>query len=193
MTNENTKPRHRAAALALGIVLLAGAGTTLAVAQSGPGERPTAGAHQEGSKARKASFRKRHERSGRRGGGGGMMRQLFAQADADKDGAVTREEIAALRQSQVQAADADGNGDLTLAEFERVWLSMNRSRMVDAFQRLDEDGSGEVTAAEIDEPLNRMVERMDRNGDGKIDREDRGRRGRDGGRGGRDRSDSSDD
>ena len=122
-----------------------------------------------------------------------MLGQLFEQADADNDGAVTQAEIDTFRDAQVQGADADSDGDLTLAEFERIWLTLTRNRMVDVFQALDEDGSGKVTKAELDERVRDVVERLDRNDDGRIDRDDRGRRGRDGRRGrNRDRGDRDD-
>lgn len=128
-------------------------------------------------------------RHGGRGGRRAMM-QMLRQADTDNDNALTQAELDAFVQSKVQAADANDDGDITLAEFETIWGEMTRRFMVDAFQRLDDDGSGTITAAERTERFGNVVSRLDRNDDGKLDRADmRGRKGR---RGGRDRGDRND-
>ena len=106
-------------------------------------------------------------------GGGGMMRQILQKIDADGDGAVTQAEIDTFRSAMVTEADASGDGNISLAEFETIYLQMIRNKMVDAFQRLDEDGDGMVTQAEMDAKFGNIVERMDRNDDGKLDRGDR--------------------
>ena len=46
--------------------------------------------------------------------------------------------------------DADGDGVLSLAEFEALHSAMIRSMTVDRFQALDEDGDGYSNADEID-------------------------------------------
>lgn len=118
-------------------------------------------------------------RMGRGGhhGRGGMFGQIMQQADADDDGAVTQAEIDAFRAEIVANADASGEGDISLDEFEEIYLQLTRTRMVRAFQSLDTDGDGVVTQAEMDSRFGKIVERMDRNDDGKLDRNDRGRKG----------------
>lgn len=129
-----------------------------------------------------AGFTHAHWRGPGRGPAG-MMMPILREADANDDGAITQAEIDAWVDSKVAAADADGDGNLSLAEFEAVWLSVTRPRMVDAFQALDEDGDATVTAAEVDERVGGIVARMDRNDDGQLDRDDRGRGWRHGGDG----------
>lgn len=121
----------------------------------------------------------RHGREGRHGKRGrfGMMRQIMEQVDANGDRAVTQEEIDTYRAARVAEADVSGDGNLSLEEFETAYAQMTRMRMVDAFQELDQDGDGQITQAEMDSRFGGVVERMDRNGDGKLSREDRGRRG----------------
>lgn len=113
--------------------------------------------------------------------GGGMgrhggMRQLFNMADADKDGKVTQDEIDTARAERFAKYDADKDGKLSLEEFDGLFREVAKPMSVRAFQFLDPDGDGTITADELAEPLNGIVERLDRDGDGALSREDRGRR-----------------
>lgn len=105
----------------------------------------------------------------------GMM-QLFEEADADGDGALTREELDGFRGEVVSDADASGDGNIDLEEFEAIYLRFTRERMVDLFQELDADGDGWVTTEELDARFGGLVARFDRNDDGQLSIEDRGRR-----------------
>lgn len=118
----------------------------------------------------------RDHHGGRGEGGREMFRAMFTEADADADGSVTAEELAAFRASKVTAADANADGALSLDEFQTVWLEAMQPRMVDAFQRLDADGDASITAAEVDDLVTNVMDRMDRNGDGVINADDRGGR-----------------
>lgn len=164
-------------------------GLTVASAQTSPMSVPAqVEASADTPEAMRVNFRKGHgERGGR-----GMMGQMMEKVDANGDRAVTQEEIDTFRAATVANADASGEGDISLDEFETIYLEMMRERMVDAFQNLDADGDGVVTNAEMDKRFGNIVERMDRNDDGKLDREDRGGRdqkghGRDGKKRGNDR------
>lgn len=163
--------RKSIVAVTLGAILLGSTGV-VAVAQS---------VDNDGAKSQKASWSGKHrgENRGKKRGGmrnGGMMQMLRA-ADANNDGALTTEEIDAYRDAQVSAADANTDGNISIEEFETIWMDQTLQRMVRAFQRLDTDGDGSVTKAERDAPIERMVKRMDRNGDGVIDQDDRKQRG----------------
>ena len=115
---------------------------------------------------------------GKRRGGRGAMMQILRAADADGDNALTQAELDAYVAQQTTAADANGDGDITLAEFDAIWKDFTKRQKVRAFQALDADASGTITAAERTERFGNVVSRMDRNGDGKLDRSDRrGRRG----------------
>lgn len=148
-------------------------GLTVATAQTAPTSEPVQiEARADKAKATRVNFRKGHgERGGR-----GMMGQMMEKADANGDRALTQEEIDAFRAATVANADASGEGDISLDEFETIYLEMTRERMVDAFQNLDADGDGAVTQAEMDKRFGSIVERMDRNDDGQLDRDDRGGR-----------------
>lgn len=143
-------------------------------------------------KAMNGDFRGHGKNHGKREGGE-MMRQILQKIDADGDGAVTQAEIDTFRSTVVTETDASGDGNISLAEFETIYLQMIRNKMVDAFQRLDEDGDGMVTQAEMDAKFGIIVERMDRNDDGKLDRGDRRGHDREGhGRDGERRGDNRD-
>lgn len=145
-------------------------GLTVATAQTSPTSAPVqVETTADAPKATRVDFRK--DRGNR--GGRGMMGQLMKKVDANGDRAVTQTEIDTFRAATVANADASGEGDISLDEFETIYLELTRNRMVDAFQNLDADGDGVVTQAEMDARFGNIVERMDRNDDGKLDREDR--------------------
>ncbi|WP_161862904.1 EF-hand domain-containing protein [Algicella marina] len=102
----------------------------------------------------------------------GRMMQLFEQYDANDDGSLTQEELTEGRNAQLGSFDADSSGGLTLEEYQNLWLDAMRERMVDQFQSHDDDGDGIVTAEEFGERFEGLVARLDRNGDGALNRED---------------------
>ena len=63
-----------------------------------------------------------------------------------------------MRRSQLTEFDQNGDGSLTLEEYQALWLDAMRERMVDHFQAHDDDGDGMVTVEEFGEPFDRMVE-----------------------------------
>lgn len=115
-------------------------------------------------------------KEGRRGHHGGRhLMSMFNDFDADGDGKLTQAEIDDARRGQLSRFDTDGNGVLSLQEYEALWLDAMRERMVDRFQNLDADGDATITTAEFAEPFARAVRFMDRNDDGAISRDDMGR------------------
>jgi hypothetical protein len=180
------------------VTMLVGAGAMVATAQTlndtaGQGPRGQGGMMQADmmqadwgrgdGQGRGHGGRGGHGGHGRGGPMGGMMHEVFAQVDADGDGAVTQAEIDTWRTAQVTAADTSGDGQLSLAEFTPAWAAFMQSRVVDDFQALDNDGDGQITAAEIDARLGGVVERFDQNGDGALSPADRMGRGGHGGNG----------
>lgn len=99
-------------------------------------------------------------------GGHGM--EMMERIDTNADGKITMPEITAHRDKLHAEFDKDGNNAISLSEFEGIWLSMMRPRMVDRFQMMDDDGDGQITNAEVDKKMSRMMRWMDRDDDGAI-------------------------
>lgn len=164
--NENTEkdsnarsPRHQGRGALWIVVLL---GTAIALGTAGYMGHAVASGGFDGWK-----------RGGHHGAGhGGRGEMMFKTFDTNKDGTITTAEIEAATQQRLNDNDANGDGALSLEEFQGVWMEMLRERMVDAFQRFDEDGDGVITKAEVDEKTSWMLSRMDRNDDGQITREE---------------------
>ncbi|MBO6946735.1 MAG: EF-hand domain-containing protein [Rhodospirillales bacterium] len=99
--------------------------------------------------------------------------------DTNGDGALTLDEITTERGKKFKQFDANGDGALTLDEYQGLWMDAMRERMVDRFQKHDDDGDGKISVDDFNKRFKRMMTWMDRNGDGKVDRDDRGYRHRD--------------
>lgn len=91
----------------------------------------------------------------------GMMGGMRKMLDADGDGQVTPEEAAEQLQAKLEEFDADGDGSLSIAEFEALHSAIIREKMVDRFQHLDADGDGQITPEEMNAPADEM-QRMQR-------------------------------
>ena len=111
--------------------------------------------------------------------GGGLM-PMMKTLDADADGTVTPDEAREGLQALVAEYDADGNGTLSIAEFETLHSALTRETMVDRFQFLDDDGDGQVTMDEIVKPAD-MMERMQSMREGMM--QGGGKKGQQGGMG----------
>lgn len=83
----------------------------------------------------------------------GMMQMMMGPGMM---GSPSPEEAAAAMQARLTEFDADGDGNLSLSEFEALHSAMIRESMVDRFQHLDADGDGAVTPAEMAAPAGRM-------------------------------------
>jgi Ca2+-binding EF-hand superfamily protein len=106
---------------------------------------------------------------------GAQMFEMMDSFDTDGDGKLTQAEIDQARKDRLAKHDADKDGKLTLQEYEALWLEAMRERMVRQFQRHDRDGDAAVTAEEFVQTTGRLAARLDRNGDGVVDREDQRR------------------
>ena len=101
----------------------------------------------------------------RRGFGRGTSRVLQT-FDVNGDGTVSQAEVLEARANRLLNFDADGDGQLTLEEYQLLWLDTMRERMVDRFQSHDDDGNAVVTANEFTAAYVNLIARLDRNDDG---------------------------
>lgn len=107
------------------------------------------------------------------GKGPGLMK-----LDANGDGVITREEVAAARAKRFAKRDANGDGVITAAELDAAIMKRLEKRKARLryrlLARLDADGDGKVTKDEFVNKRDRLFSRLDRDGDGRITREEIG-------------------
>jgi len=80
----------------------------------------------------------------------------LAVLDMDEDGRPSESEIAEGLKARMQAHDVNGDGNLSIDEFEALHSGMIRETMVDRFQHLDANGDGVVTTGEIEKGAKTM-------------------------------------
>lgn len=126
---------------------------------------------------------------GRSGDGPAAM---LTQMDANGDGAITMEEISLFHANQFEAADTDGNGALSkeelLAARDKARSDRAAAGMDRMISRLDENGDGEIGIDEqkAGDRMTRMFERLDADKDGTISAEElKEAKAKRGGRGGK--------
>jgi Ca2+-binding EF-hand superfamily protein len=108
-------------------------------------------------------------------GGPGPHPRLEA-VDANQDGNITKDEIAAHRADKFLSADTNGDNLVSADEFEAFAEAererKREERKAKRFAKLDANGDGMITAEEhasaADERMDRMFERIDSDGDGVI-------------------------
>lgn len=98
----------------------------------------------------------------------------FATLDTDKDGKVTKAEVAALRAAKVKAMDANADGKISADELAapRIAAATDRinARAAEMVETMDSDGDELLSAAEMaTRPGPEMVfDRIDANADGAV-------------------------
>jgi Ca2+-binding EF-hand superfamily protein len=102
----------------------------------------------------------------------GHLMKKFKEADTDHDMRISAEEFNAAAGQRFTDADADADGNVTKEET-IAFVMKKVEEMVDKkYSKLDSDGDGEVTKAEYDTWTGSRFGKMDRTGDGYLDRED---------------------
>ena len=119
----------------------------------------------------------------------GASSSAFAQLDTDQSGWLSREEIRAAVASRglpkahvqafIEAADHDGDGRISLSEFQH-FCEQREAQLRSVFARLDRSGDGRLTSEEIragcdalgvrvsNEQQRTLMQRLDVNGDGGV-------------------------
>jgi Ca2+-binding EF-hand superfamily protein len=118
--------------------------------------------------------------------------QLFKNLDADGNGKVTAEEVPQERRGLFRriSAQADKDGDKSLNEQEFVagfhaaraaasrqgtgpgGAAADPEKLAERLMRLDKNGDGKISRDEFDRPAARRFEQLDTNGDGAVDAEE---------------------
>jgi len=106
----------------------------------------------------------------------GMGQVDFETLDRTGDGLLTGEDFAAAADARFAELDADGDGEVTEAEFLERAGENAAERAAEMFARLDADGDGvlsrdvfEARGADRGRGMGRMIARFDSDGDGAID------------------------
>lgn len=109
-------------------------------------------------------------------GGAGHPGAMLEKVDANQDGNISKDEMAAHRAEKFFGADTDGDNLVSATEFaafaEAERLRKQEQRQARRFARLDTDGDGLVSAEEhasaADKRMDRMFDRIDSDDDGVI-------------------------
>jgi hypothetical protein len=106
----------------------------------------------------------------------------FEDIDADADGKITTEEMQAHATLRFEEADADKDGLLDAAEMQAQMLARATARMTERsarmIERMDRDGDGKLSAEEMragpreGDRFARMLSRLDKDEDGALSREE---------------------
>ncbi|WP_128514186.1 EF-hand domain-containing protein [Tabrizicola thermarum] len=107
-------------------------------------------------------------------GRGAMLMDRFDEIDADKNGKITQEELAAHRAAEFAAADTNGDGALSAEELQAKMLAemlaRHSARMI---ENMDNDGNGSLSADEMGKgPMAENFARIDTDNDGAISKDE---------------------
>ena len=107
-----------------------------------------------------------------RGAGGGNPLAVFATADADHDGKVSREEYANTRDVRFAMMDRNGDGVISKADFAEILAERPQAaeRIEQTIAAGDSDKDGKISKAEWHGAPMPIFDRLDANGDGFVDK-----------------------
>jgi Ca2+-binding EF-hand superfamily protein len=112
---------------------------------------------------------------------GGRMFSFLRGADADKDGAITLDEALKAASDRFDRLDRTKDGKLDRADREAFVKEMTDYRVKRILHRFGATAEGKITRDQAFKVAGEMFDRLDRNKDGTISRDERPRWGRHGG------------
>ena len=98
-----------------------------------------------------------------------MMQKIF---DTNNDGNISKSEMRSKAKNTMHNFDENKDNALSLEEYKKLWIKKMNRRMVRHFQRLDQDGNAMVTLEEINNGMDRIMWKMDKNNDNVISKDD---------------------
>jgi Ca2+-binding EF-hand superfamily protein len=122
------------------------------------------------------------ERGFGRGGPSDRMMAFLRGANADKDGAITLDEVIKASGDRFDRMDRNKDGKLDRADRDAFAKEMTDYRVKRILHRFGATAEGKITRDQAFKVAGEMFTRFDRNGDGVINRNERPHWGRDGGR-----------
>ena len=136
--------------LAVGAVALGVLGAGVAIGQIGPGSGHMKKVHIQGHKSM------------------GWM----ARADANKDNAITADEIKTMHDNRFVRLDRDGDGSVSAADVEMAVKERVERMTKRLMLRFDKDRDGKITRDEFNRFTMERLSWLDLNGDGKVTRDE---------------------
>ncbi|TLP67904.1 calcium-binding protein [Parasedimentitalea maritima] len=102
------------------------------------------------------------------------MNMTFEKLDADGNGEITQAEVDGLKAARFAAADANGDGALSLEELQAQGMKKAEQRAAGMLERHDANGDGVLSQDELPKPRRsgHMFERMDADGNGTISKQE---------------------
>ena len=98
--------------------------------------------------------------------------EMLAQADANRDGAVTRAEFVDARRARFAKMDRDGDGYFSDGDLPRLVRKRAGEKIARATQGFDANRDGRLSRDEFVNGPARVFDLGDANGDGRIDRDE---------------------
>jgi hypothetical protein len=105
-------------------------------------------------------------------GAGGHGERMLQRLDLNRDGAVTPDEAGAVRAVRFLRWDSDGDGVITEAEMVAAAQARVARRIAKKFARMDRNGDGRIERTEFDDIAAARFARLDTDGDGRVSREE---------------------
>jgi Ca2+-binding EF-hand superfamily protein len=115
--------------------------------------------------------------TGEHGMRGGRMFSFLRGADADKDGAISLDEVLKVAGDRFDRMDRTKDGTLDRADRDALRKEMTDYRVKRVLHRFGATADGKITRDQAFKVAGDMFTRMDRNGDGTISRDERPRWG----------------